>query len=105
MHQVPNMRRPVAARPSIAAHASPAARVGLTRRQAEARDFIERFERENGYSPSQSEIAVGINASKTCAHDLINRLAQRGYVRRQAGHARGVTVIQLPAERDFEGAA
>ena len=83
------------ARPNLARRPL-AAPLGITPRQREARDFIAKFERRRGCSPSYLEIATALGVSKSTTHDLVGRLVERGHVRRLPGQKRGVTVV-LPS--------
>lgn len=70
----------------------------LTKRQLDLLMFIHGRVREDGVSPSFSEMAAGIGlASKGQAHRLLGCLEERGFVRRVDKRARAVEVLKLPA--------
>ena len=65
--------------------------MALTRRQKEVLDFIWKFERENGYSPSYHEIATGLNlASLATIHKHISVLQKKGYLKRGVNQSRSL---------------
>lgn len=68
--------------------------VRLTERQNEAYEFIRGFLRERGKPPTLREIgsALGIRSSNG-VHKLITALEQKGYVRREAHAARGLSLV------------
>jgi SOS-response transcriptional repressor LexA len=70
---------------SSATHRKPVLRgpatLGLTKRQSEALAFIAVFIAVRGYSPSYSEICVGLGMSpksKATVHAFVHQLADRG---------------------------
>lgn len=70
--------------------------MGLTRRQREALNFINRFIAEHGgVSPSRREIADGLGMKSSAqAHYILARLKERGHVDWQPGRARALTVLE-----------
>jgi SOS-response transcriptional repressor LexA len=64
----------------------------LTARETEMLSFIGRYMRESGgVAPTQIEIARGLNlASKGWIHVVVQRLEQKGYLRRLRGKARAI---------------
>ena len=65
--------------------------MALTRRQKEVLDFIWKFERENGYSPSYHEIATGLKlASLATIHKHISALQKKGYLKRGVNQSRSL---------------
>lgn len=72
--------------------------VSLTSRQAEALRFIAGYLEAKGYSPSFDEIRVGLGLSSKCVvFDLLDRLEERGALRRLHGRARSIEVLQVPS--------
>jgi len=69
----------------------------LTRKQHELLVFIDRYLREEGYSPSFEEMkeALGLR-SKSGIHRLISALEERGFLRRHHNRARAVEVLRVP---------
>jgi len=68
---------------------------GITKRQAECRDFIVEFQKEHGISPSYDEICAGINApSKSTVARLLDCLEERGVIRRIPFTVRSVEVLR-----------
>ena len=65
--------------------------MALTRRQKEALDFIDEFIRDNGYSPSFSEIAEGLGlASIATVHKHLTALESKGYLVRSFNQSRAL---------------
>ena len=68
----------------------------MTKIQATTLRFIAGFWNEKGYSPSIREIMAGIGSKSTSnIHAAVNRLSDRGYIRKHHG-ARGIEVIRTP---------
>lgn len=68
--------------------------IGLTHRQAAALRFIIGFTESHGVAPSQGEIAAGIGMkSPPRAHYLLNRLEERGAIRRVPQRPRAIEVL------------
>ena len=66
----------------------------MTPRQKQCLDFIKKFWKENGYSPSFEEIAEGMDLkSKSNVHSLVNGLVARGYVEKQNYLSRSLRVL------------
>ena len=64
----------------------------LTRREKEVYDYICATIEDNGYSPSVRDIRddLGIKSTST-VHAYINRLEEKGYIKKQDGKSRTVT--------------
>jgi repressor LexA len=64
----------------------------LTRREKEVYDYICATKAENGYSPSVRDIrdSLGIKSTST-VHAYINKLEEKGYIRKQDGKSRTLT--------------
>ena len=64
---------------------------GMTDRQKMFMQFIDKFIRDNGYSPSVREIAKGMGLSSTASvKNMLDRLTQSGALRRTENIARGL---------------
>lgn len=74
----------------------------LTQRQEAILDFIRQSVREKGYPPSVREIgeAVGLASSST-VHGHLERLQQKGYLRRDPTKPRALEVLDLEKEDTF----
>jgi repressor LexA len=69
-------------------------KLGLTARQQELLSFIIGFFREHGYAPSFDEMAAGINSpSRGSTHGLVERLIERGYLKRLANRTRSIALV------------
>ena len=64
----------------------------LTRKEKEVYDYICATIEENGYSPSVRDIRdnLGIKSTST-VHSYINKLEEKGYIRKQDGKSRTLT--------------
>jgi len=68
--------------------------MALTRRQREIFDFIERFVREEGYSPSLEEIGAHFGlASVATVHKHVQHLVDKGYLRKAWNRSRSVEPV------------
>jgi repressor LexA len=66
----------------------------LTRKQRELLDFIIAFQKQNGWSPSYSEMADAMGlASRSGIHRMIEALMQRGYIAHVKNRNRGIEVL------------
>ena len=65
----------------------------LTRREKEVYDFICATIEQNGYSPSVRDIRdnLGIKSTST-VHSYISRLEEKGYIRKEEGKSRTLTL-------------
>lgn len=72
--------------------------MGLTRKQAEALEFIRSYIAANGCAPSLDEIGRGIGAqSKSTVHFHLRELEDRGYLRRASRKRRSIELIERGA--------
>jgi repressor LexA len=72
-----------------------------TEKQARFLEFIEKFHKENGYSPSVRDIAQGLGlASTSGVKSMIDRLVNKGFLNRESGVARSLSIANknVPAE-------
>ena len=69
----------------------------LTKRQLDVFRMIDKHFQEHGTAPTYSEIkdALGLYSTSN-AHDIVERLIERGYVRRRRLAARGLEIIRFP---------
>lgn len=69
----------------------------MTPKQHQLLEFIDRFIKENGHSPSFEEMktAIGLK-SKSGIHMLINSLEERGFIRKLPHKARALEVLKMP---------
>ncbi|MFW6303211.1 MAG: transcriptional repressor LexA [Candidatus Sumerlaeota bacterium] len=83
----------------------------LTKRQREMLDFLERFIRENGYSPSLEEICEGVGLSSIATvHVHLRNLEAKKMIRRLANRSRSIELLPaarksnaLPGKKAFSG--
>lgn len=70
-------------------------RGGLTRRQRQVLEFIARKIRERGYPPSVREIGEGVGLrSSSTVHGHLNRLEDKGYIRRDPTKPRAIELLR-----------
>lgn len=78
----------------------------LTPRQRDVVLFISTYEKEHHIGPSFRDMAAALGlASRSSIHGLVEKLEQRGWVRRQPGRARalGLTPAGLEAVKGWSG--
>lgn len=64
----------------------------LTKRQQELVDFVNRFKKEHGYSPSFQEIGTEMVVSKQAISAILLRLQRAGAVNIAQGKSRSINV-------------
>ncbi len=71
----------------------------LTRRQKQVLDFVEAHDREHGIAPSLEEIAAHLGLSSVSnAHQHVEALIARGFLRRDPNKSRALEVIRSQSE-------
>lgn len=81
----------------------------LSSRQTKIIDFIKQYQAKKGYSPTVREIAAAVGlASSSTVHGHLERLEQRGYIRRgDAKSPRAIETIYMTERKNrvafFEG--
>ena len=66
----------------------------MTPRQKECLDTIAAFWDKNGYAPSYDDLMAALNAkSKSSVASLVEKLEQRGFIRRIPHSARSITIV------------
>jgi len=74
----------------------------LTKKQYKLLDFIDKYQKRSGISPSFEEMKIGLGLkSKSGIHRLVKNLEDRGFVRRLPNRARALEVIRRP-EREMD---
>ncbi|MGO9482134.1 MAG: transcriptional repressor LexA [Candidatus Kryptoniota bacterium] len=68
--------------------------IEISERQKETLGFIERFTKERGYSPSIREIAVGTEVTIGAVQKILNKLQEKGFIRKDAGLSRGIRLLK-----------
>jgi LexA DNA binding domain-containing protein len=64
-----------------------------TRRQQDYLDFIARYIRRYGVSPAELDIARHFLVSAPSANQMVQMLERRGFIKRQPGIPRSITVV------------
>jgi len=68
--------------------------MALTKRQREIYDFIDRFVKDNGYSPSFEEIGDGMRLSSLATvHKHISNLERKGLLKRDYNRSRSIDLL------------
>ena len=68
----------------------------LTKKQKRLMDFLEDFQNNHEYSPSSREIAAGLGLrSVASVAEHIDNLVQLGFLKRNAGSARSLEIVDL----------
>jgi len=68
--------------------------IGLTQRQQQCLDFLRNYHAEKGIMPSVQEIADHFGwAAKSAANRTLDRLEERGHIRRSPHKARSIEII------------
>lgn len=66
----------------------------LYKKEREVLEFLAQFQRQFGYSPTLSEIAVGTgHKSNSTVHTLIKSLVEKGYVQKVDGNTRVLKIV------------
>lgn len=67
---------------------------GLTKRMHTTLQFVECYRRQNGDCPSYEELRIALGfKSKSAVARIMDALEERGHIRRLAGKARSVEII------------
>lgn len=66
----------------------------ITPLQQETLDEICRYVSAKGYPPTVKEMSETFGISHASVHDRINQLVRKGYLKREEGKARGLTVTK-----------
>jgi repressor LexA len=66
----------------------------ITVNQMKILNFIKAFIEKNSYSPIIREIADNFSISTKVAHDHVNALRRKGYIRSEYRKSRTITVIK-----------
>jgi LexA DNA binding domain len=74
-----------------------------TTRQQDYLEFIARYMARYGVSPAESDIARHFMVSPPSANQMVRTLEHRGFITRQAGVPRSITIVgRSPAQRREE---
>jgi repressor LexA len=65
----------------------------MTPKQKKVLDFIKKFLKDNGYGPSQNEVAKATGVNQSTARVHINQLIERGFLDQQPGKSRSLKVL------------
>lgn len=53
---------------------------------------------QRGFPPSIRELADKLGIAPSSAHDQVNQLVRKGYLRRESGMARGIVIVREPED-------
>lgn len=69
--------------------------MSITERQQSVLDFIKKFQREHGYSPTQREIQEGMGfKSSNAPVNHLSALERKGFIRRTPWVQRSIVVLK-----------
>ncbi|MEK7208283.1 MAG: transcriptional repressor LexA [Patescibacteria group bacterium] len=71
----------------------------LTTRQKQFNDFIRKIIKTKGVAPSEREVARHFRISASTAHEHLETLREKGYVYKERGRARSMSVIEPNGEK------
>lgn len=75
----------------------------LTQKQSETHKFIAEYMKDRGFAPSYQEIMEAMQIkSKAGVQGILNRLEERGFIRRLPSRARAIEIIRQPAKTKGE---
>jgi len=57
---------------------------------------IRKFVDQRGFPPTSAELGEMLNITNASAHDQISQLVRKGYLKREPGKARGLTIVREP---------
>ncbi|MFH1192783.1 MAG: transcriptional repressor LexA [Candidatus Jorgensenbacteria bacterium] len=66
----------------------------LTEKKKDVLDFVTKYSRKRGYSPSIPEIAEGIKRAVGTVHEHLQKLEDEGYIRLSKNQRRGIEVLE-----------
>ena len=72
----------------------------LTPKQKKVLDFVKEYSEKNDYSPSLKEIAIHFKKSVATAHQFVNALVEKGYLKKEDLSARNISV---PLDSEKQG--
>ncbi|BBO77771.1 LexA repressor 2 [Desulfosarcina widdelii] len=70
----------------------------ITPLQRDTLNEICRYVDAKGYPPTVKELSVIFGISHSSVHERINQLVRKGYLKREGGRARGLTVAKRPKD-------
>lgn len=70
----------------------------ITEHQARTLRTIQRFILDRGIPPTVADLASMLGLRNSTVHEQIDKLVQKGYIRREDGKARGLSVVQEPVD-------
>ena len=74
----------------------------ITPRQREALRFLCDYQSRNGYPPTVQELADELGITKPSAPEQLAQLIRKGYVAREKGRARGLSILRHPEEMTLD---
>ncbi|MFH1161999.1 MAG: transcriptional repressor LexA [Candidatus Jorgensenbacteria bacterium] len=69
----------------------------LTEKKKDVLNFVTRYSRKHGYSPSIPEIAKGIKRAVGTVHEHLQKLENEGYIRLSKNQRRGIEILEAIA--------
>lgn len=70
---------------------------GITEAQLRTLKAIRRFISQHGYPPTAAELGEILGITNASAHEQVNHLVRKGFVKKEPGKARGLSIVHEPA--------
>ena len=77
------------------------ARMYLTPKQKKVLDFIQKYAKENGYSPSLRDISTYLHKSLSTVQHYVEELDSKGFLHKEDNVVRGISPIETAKGRIF----
>lgn len=77
----------------------------LYNREKRVLEFVSQYIQRNGYAPTLTEIATGIDVSAvSTVHEHLEKLIQKGFVKKSKGFERSIEIVRQVKKDDKEAA-
>lgn len=76
-------------------------RMYLTPKQKKVLDFIQKYAKENGYSPSLRNISAYLNKSLSTVQHYVEELGSKGFLHKEDNVVRGISPVEAARGRIF----
>jgi SOS-response transcriptional repressor LexA len=67
----------------------------ITKRQKDFLDYIIKFKKENGYSPTLRELGLGTGVSHCAALSNVKALVKKGFIHYSSNISRSIVILKL----------
>lgn len=76
----------------------PKPKTEITRPQRRTLKEIDHYVRRHGFAPTMQELSGRLKITPASAHEQVNQLVRKGYLKRERGKTRGLSVIRKPVD-------